>query len=81
MRRRSPSPPDDPRDAEPSATADEGEQGTFIGDVAEGLRYVREQRWLLIALLAATVSLLCTWGPWETLVPIVKNDLDGRRWR
>jgi MFS family permease len=58
--------------------ADEGEQGTFIGDVVEGLRYVRSQRWLLIAMVAATVSLLAVWGPWETLVPIVvKNDLGG----
>jgi MFS family permease len=57
--------------------ADEG-QGTFIGDVVEGLRYVRSQRWLLIAMVAATVSLLAVWGPWETLVPIVvKNDLGG----
>ena len=47
-------------------------------EAKEGLSYVREERWILIALLAATVSLLCTWGPWETLVPyIVKNDLDG----
>jgi MFS family permease len=58
--------------------ADGGEQGTFIGDVVEGLRYVRSQRWLLIAMVAATVSLLAVWGPWETLVPIVvKNDLGG----
>ena len=27
---------------------------------------------------AATISLLCTWGPWEVLVPyLVKNELDG----
>jgi DHA3 family tetracycline resistance protein-like MFS transporter len=31
-----------------------------------------------MALLAATVSLLCVWGPWETLVPfIVSEDLHG----
>jgi hypothetical protein len=30
----------------------------------------------LIGMLGATLSLLATWGPWETLVPyIVKNDL------
>ena len=29
-------------------------------------------------MVAATVSLLAVWGPWETLVPIVvKNDLGG----
>jgi MFS family permease len=57
------------------------EQASFVGDVAEGLRYVREQRWLLIAMVAATVSLLAVWGPWETLVPVVvKNDLKGKAW-
>jgi hypothetical protein len=61
-----------PRDAQE-------EQASFFGDVAEGFRYVRQQRWLLIAMVAATVSLLAVWGPWETLVPIVvKNDLGGR---
>ncbi|HUF59043.1 MAG TPA: MFS transporter [Actinomycetota bacterium] len=60
-----------PRDAQ--------EQASFLGDVAEGLRYVRRQRWLLIAMVGATVSLLAVWGPWETLVPIVvKNDLGGK---
>ena len=55
------------------------EQASFFGDVAEGFRYVRQQRWLLIAMVAATVSLLAVWGPWETLVPIVvKNDLGGQ---
>ena len=55
------------------------EQGSFVGDVVEGLRYVRRQRWLLIAMVAATVSLLAVWGPWETLVPIVvRNDLGGK---
>ena len=61
-----------PRDAQ-------GEQMSFFGDVVEGLRYVRRQRWLLIAMVGATVSLLAVWGPWETLVPIVvKNDLGGK---
>lgn len=55
------------------------EETSFFGDVLEGLRYVRRQRWLLIAMVAATVSLLAVWGPWETLVPIVvKNDLGGK---
>jgi MFS family permease len=54
------------------------EETSFFGDVAEGLRYVRRQRWLLIAMVGATVSLLAVWGPWETLVPIVvKKDLGG----
>jgi MFS family permease len=63
-----------PRDAQE-------EQTSFLADVGEGLRYVKEQRWLLIAMVAATVSLLAVWGPWETLVPVVvKNDLRGKAW-
>jgi hypothetical protein len=55
------------------------EPGTFLADVTEGLRYVRRHRWLLIAMVAATISLLAVWGPWETLVPIVvRDDLGGR---
>ena len=51
---------------------------SFLGEIGEGLRYVRRSRWLLIAMVGATVSLLAVWGPWETLVPIVvKNDLGG----
>jgi hypothetical protein len=47
-------------------------------DIVEGIRYVRSETWILMALLAATVSLLCVWGPWETLVPfIVSEDLHG----
>ena len=58
---------------------DPAEKGSFIGDVLEGLRYVRSARWLLIAMVAATVSLFAVWGPWETLVPVViRNDLGGR---
>jgi MFS family permease len=61
--------PRDPEDAD----------GSFLGDVLEGLRYVRRARWLLIAMVAATVSLFAVWGPWETLVPVVvRNDLGGR---
>lgn len=47
-------------------------------DVREGLRYVRSETWIWAALVAATISLLCTWGPWEALVPyVVKNQLAG----
>jgi predicted MFS family arabinose efflux permease len=54
------------------------EQPSALSEVAEGLRYVRRHRWLLIAMFAATISLLCTWGPWEALVPIlIRQDLDG----
>jgi MFS family permease len=61
------------------ATSGGEESSSFLGEIAEGLRYVRRTRWLLIAMVAATVSLLAVWGPWETLVPIVvKNDLSGK---
>ena len=60
------------------APRDPDETDSFLGDVREGLRYVRRARWLLIAMVAATVSLFAVWGPWETLVPVVvRNDLDG----
>ena len=58
---------------------DPDEEGSFIADVLEGLRFVRRARWLLIAMVAATISLFAVWGPWETLVPfVVRNDLGGR---
>jgi MFS family permease len=54
------------------------ERAALWHDVAEGIRYVRSETWILAALVAATISLLCTWGPWETLVPyVVKHDLRG----
>jgi MFS family permease len=47
-------------------------------DLTKGLRYVRSKPWLWVAMVAATVSLLATWGPWEVLVPyVVRNDLGG----
>ncbi len=54
------------------------EHSALWRDVAVGIRYVRSETWIWAALVAATISLLCTWGPWETLVPyVVKNDLGG----
>jgi DHA3 family tetracycline resistance protein-like MFS transporter len=59
--------------------ADDEAHTSFLAEIGEGLRYVRRTRWLVIAMVAATVSLLAVWGPWETLVPVVvKNDLGGR---
>jgi Transmembrane secretion effector len=56
--------------------ADSGER--LMSEVAEGLRYVIAHRWLILAMVGATVSLLATWGPWETLVPyVIKNELHG----
>ncbi len=54
------------------------DRGSAWQDLTEGIRFVRHQRWLLVGLLGASVSLLAAWGPWETLVPfIVRNDLGG----
>jgi predicted outer membrane lipoprotein len=47
-------------------------------EAKEGIRYVRQETWIWVAMVAAFISLLCVWGPWETLVPfVVKNDLKG----
>ncbi len=57
---------------------DPADDASFWADTKEGISYVKERPWLWAALIGAFVSLLCTWGPWETLVPfIVKNALHG----
>jgi hypothetical protein len=57
--------------------ADE-ERGSVWADLRIGFRYVRQRTWLWAAMVAATLSLLVTWGPWEVLVPfVVKNELHG----
>jgi predicted outer membrane lipoprotein len=62
----------------PSPRPAEEDRVTLWADMKEGIRYVRQRTWLWAALIGATLSLLFTWGPWETLVPfIVKNDLHG----
>ncbi len=57
---------------------DGADRSTPWEDLKEGLGYVRRTTWLWVAMVAATVSLLATWGPWEVLVPyVVRNDLGG----
>jgi predicted MFS family arabinose efflux permease len=54
------------------------QETTAWRDLVEGLHYVRSRTWLWAAMAAATVSLLCFWGPFEVLVPfLVKNSLHG----
>jgi len=54
------------------------ERTSALRDLVEGFRYVRRHTWLWVAMVAATVSLLATWGPWEVLVPyVVRNELGG----
>ncbi len=60
------------------AARDAENEGSPWEDLVEGVRFVRHERWLLVGLLGAMVSLLAAWGPWETLVPfVVRNDLGG----
>ena len=54
------------------------DDASIWAEAKEGIRYVRQQTWIWVAMVAAFISLLCVWGPWETLVPyVVKNDLKG----
>lgn len=51
---------------------------SVLSDVAEGFRFIRSQTWLWGTLVAASIVLLCFYGPWEVLVPfVVKNALGG----
>jgi hypothetical protein len=60
------------------AARDAEERTSPWQDLIDGIRFVRSERWLLVGLLGAMVSLLAAWGPWETLVPfVVRNDLGG----
>jgi DHA3 family tetracycline resistance protein-like MFS transporter len=61
----------------PSVRGAESDTST-IEDIREGLRFVRSRVWLWGTLVAAAISLLAYWGPFEVLVPfIVKNELGG----
>jgi MFS family permease len=49
-----------------------------LGEIADGFRFVRSHTWIWGTLVAAAVSLLTFYGPWEVLMPyIVKNTLGG----
>jgi hypothetical protein len=51
---------------------------SVLSDVGEGFRFIRSQTWLWGTLMAASIALLCFYGPWEVLVPfVVKNELGG----
>jgi DHA3 family tetracycline resistance protein-like MFS transporter len=62
-------------DSAPRSTAP---RETLWAETRTGLRFVFSRPWLWAGMAAATISLLCTWGPWEVLVPyLVKNELGG----
>jgi MFS family permease len=54
------------------------EDRAMLGELREGMRFVRAQAWLWSTLLAASLSLLFFLGPLEVLLPfVVRNDLDA----
>jgi MFS family permease len=54
------------------------EGSSAFQELAEGFRFVRSRVWIWGTLLAAAVSLLAFYGPYEVLVPyIVKNLIGG----
>jgi len=53
-------------------------EGSVLGEVREGLAFVRSQTWLWATLLSALISLLFWVGPFEVLIPfVVKNQIGG----
>jgi Transmembrane secretion effector len=64
--------------ARPVIGADGRTVGSLFGEMRDGLRYVRSQRWLSITLLAVTLSMVFFLGPVFVLVPfVVRNHLHG----
>jgi len=54
------------------------EHTSVFKDLAEGMRFVRSTTWVWVGMVAATVTLLCFWGPFDVLVPfVVKDELHG----
>ncbi len=51
---------------------------TIRHEMADGLRYVAQRRWLWVTFLASSLAMLAFFGPVEVLLPyVVKNELDG----
>jgi len=54
------------------------ESRSVLRDIREGWHFVRGRTWLWGTLIAASITLLVFWGPYEVLIPyVVKNDLGG----
>jgi hypothetical protein len=54
------------------------EGASLFGEIVEGLRFVRGERWLAVSLLAAAVGLLFYLGPVSVLLPrLIKIDMGG----
>ena len=66
------------RMTEPPPARDPDARSTMWADLKEGFRFVRSRTWLWASMAVATISLLCFWGPFEVLVPVlIKKELDG----
>jgi DHA3 family tetracycline resistance protein-like MFS transporter len=62
----------------PAAAQSGGEATSMRGDIAEGLRFVRDHVWLWGTLAWAFVAIFLTWGPFQILLPyLVRNELGG----
>ena len=54
------------------------EEGSVVGEIKEGYRFVRDHVWLWGTFAVATIAYLLFMGPVEVLLPyVVKNDLGG----
>jgi MFS family permease len=54
------------------------EHSSVVGEIVDGLSYVRRQPWLWVTFASAAIAYLLFIGPTEVLVPfVVKNELHG----
>jgi MFS family permease len=61
-----------------SAKAQSDESTSLRRDIAEGLRFVRQNVWLWGTLGWALVAVFLVYGPWQVLLPyLVRNELGG----
>lgn len=63
---------------QPARARTDGEPTSMRRDIAEGLRFVRQNVWLWGTLSWAFVALFLVWGPFQVLLPyLVRNELGG----
>ena len=64
--------------ARPAARPGTMRHTSALASLREGIAFARAERWLWCTLIAAALSLLAFWGPFEVLLPwVVKNRLGG----
>ncbi|MCD6728241.1 MAG: MFS transporter [Solirubrobacteraceae bacterium] len=52
--------------------------GSLRREMAEGIAFVRSQRWIWVTVLVSSVALLLFYGPMEVLLPyLIRNELGG----